>query len=73
MLFWLFLIVAGFYTLISAAMDRDALMKGPTASILIILYGRKFVRFTYYILGLFLLFLSLLPIIDLLIFGFPHI
>ncbi|QDT41545.1 hypothetical protein Pan241w_16080 [Gimesia alba] len=73
MFIWLMLMVIGIHILISTAIDRNPLMNGPTASILIILYGRKFVRNMHYGLGLFLILLSFFPLIVVLLFGFPHI
>ncbi len=44
MFIWLIFMVIGIHILISTAIDWNPLMNGPTASILIFLYGRKFVR-----------------------------
>lgn len=73
MFIWFALMVIGVSILVSTARNRNPLMDGPTASILAILYGRKFVRIAQYGLGMLFILLSFLPVIVVLLFGVPHI
>ncbi|QDU50161.1 hypothetical protein Pan110_25040 [Gimesia panareensis] len=73
MLYIILLWLLGMYLMLGACLEWNSIMAGPTASILILLYGRMTTRMAYFASGLFWFAVGWLPVLDLYFNGIGHI